>query len=83
MLDFNESEVKFKFKGRENKLRVPNNRDMREYRKSLSKCKTDEQREDLLFDLFVKLGAEKEVIDELTPIQTQKLLESLTGVEKN
>lgn len=83
MLDFKESEVKFKFGGEEHCLRVPNNRDLREYRKDLKSCENDEEKEDLLIDLLVKQGGNKDVIERLTPQQTAKLLEALTGAEKN
>lgn len=84
MLEFNEEVIEFKFKGEKHQVRKPNNKEIKNYNKSLKKVKGDTDKEEkALLDFLNELGLKHEVFELLTPSQSQMLLEKLYESEKN
>lgn len=83
MLDFDAEVVEFKLKGKEYSVARPTNGQIKAYTKELSLCETDEAKEKALIKFLCELGLSEEVLNDLTPFQTKKLLSSLYESEKN
>jgi hypothetical protein len=84
VLDFPEEVLQFKVRGKEYEVNKPTNGDIKQYRKNLSGCDTDEKKEEALRDFMKSLGLEDVgVLDVLTPKQSERLIASLYDTEKN
>lgn len=83
MLKFEEQIVEFEFRGEKHEARVPNNADIRQYRKEIKSCEDDDKREDCLYKFLGELGIKKEILDCLTPNQSVELLNAVSGAKKN
>lgn len=83
MLEFPEEVLQFKVRGKQYECNKPTNADIKKYRVELSKCKTDDEKENALRVFLSDLGLDVEVLDMLTPTQTEQFITSLYTAEKN
>ena len=83
MLDFKDEVVTFKYKGKDYEVEKPTVKQSREYAKALKEAKSDEQKEECLFDFLEVLGLPKEDAYTLKQGHILQLVQSLGESEKN